>query len=146
MSKYSEKLKDVRWQKRRLEILERDEWTCQVCGATTGSMHVHHMYYEPGVEPWDHPSPSMITLCEDCHAAEREDWRSAARWLHIQLSHIGFTSSDRIALGSSIHRAAVSERAGFREIGAALRLAIQDDMFWARLVHEYSEKIDDAED
>lgn len=26
---YAEKLKDPRWQKRRLEIFERDDWTCQ---------------------------------------------------------------------------------------------------------------------
>jgi len=28
---YAEKLKDPRWQKKRLEIMERDEWTCQWC-------------------------------------------------------------------------------------------------------------------
>ena len=29
---YSEKLKDPRWQKKRLEILERDNFRCQYCG------------------------------------------------------------------------------------------------------------------
>jgi hypothetical protein len=28
---YLEKLKDPRWQKRRLEILQRDNWYCQRC-------------------------------------------------------------------------------------------------------------------
>ncbi len=28
---YAEQLKDPRWQKRRLEILQRDEWRC-LCG------------------------------------------------------------------------------------------------------------------
>jgi 5-methylcytosine-specific restriction endonuclease McrA len=31
---YGDKLKDPRWQKRRLEIFKRDEWTCQQCGDT----------------------------------------------------------------------------------------------------------------
>ena len=30
-SEYSQKLKDPRWQKKRLQILERDEWNCQIC-------------------------------------------------------------------------------------------------------------------
>lgn len=32
MSEYKEKLKDPRWQKKRLQIFERDDWCCQKCG------------------------------------------------------------------------------------------------------------------
>ena len=32
--KYSEKLRDPRWQKARLKVLERDNWTCVNCGET----------------------------------------------------------------------------------------------------------------
>lgn len=43
-SEYLEKLKDPRWQKRRLEIFQRDEFTCQVCFDTESTLHVHqHM-------------------------------------------------------------------------------------------------------
>lgn len=30
-SDYSQKLLDPRWQRKRLEILQRDDFTCQVC-------------------------------------------------------------------------------------------------------------------
>ena len=40
---YSEKLRDPRWQKRRLEILERDAWQCQACLSTAKTLHVHHL-------------------------------------------------------------------------------------------------------
>lgn len=66
-SKYFEKLKDPRWQKKRLEILERDEWTCTVCGRSDLSLHVHHGYYEGRMEPWEYHDETLHTVCEACH-------------------------------------------------------------------------------
>lgn len=45
---YSDKLKDPRWQKKRLEILTRDEWTCQICFDTESTLVVHHQKYKAG--------------------------------------------------------------------------------------------------
>lgn len=70
---YSEKLKDPRWQKRRLEIFNRDNFTCRRCGDTKSTLHVHHKYYENGMEPWDYPEESLITFCEDCHECEQKE-------------------------------------------------------------------------
>jgi len=66
---YNEALKDPRWQKKRLEILERDEWTCQSCSCKHKTLHVHHKYYtdETRKEPWDILSSALVTLCQDCH-------------------------------------------------------------------------------
>jgi len=64
---YSEKLKDPRWQKKRLEILERDKWTCRACGETEKTLHVHHIFYLPKREPWEIPNGFLITFCEGCH-------------------------------------------------------------------------------
>lgn len=68
---YAEKLKDPRWQKKRLEILERDGWACRDCGATTRQLQVHHVRYEKG-EPWDTPSEFLLTVCEPCHLERGE--------------------------------------------------------------------------
>lgn len=67
MSAYFELLKDPRWQKRRLEILKRDEWTCLDCGDDTKSLHVHHRYYQWGLNPWEYSDDALMTLCEPCH-------------------------------------------------------------------------------
>ncbi len=67
---YKEKFKDPRWQKKRLKILERDDWTCQCCGDKESTLHVHHRYYKTGLDPWDYPDISLITLCEECHEEE----------------------------------------------------------------------------
>lgn len=65
---YSEKLKDPRWQRKRLEILSRDNYKCQMCGNTSRTLHVHHLFYKYGVEPWDYDNDTLVTLCEKCHS------------------------------------------------------------------------------
>lgn len=72
MSEYSEKLKDPRWQKMRLEILNRDNWHCQICMAGEFTLHVHHRRYLRGKLPWEYPQHMLVTLCEYCHAEETE--------------------------------------------------------------------------
>ena len=69
---YAEKLLDPRWQKKRLCILERDKWTCQDCGATTKTFHVHHLDYINGKDPWEYPDEYLTSLCYECHAAIEE--------------------------------------------------------------------------
>lgn len=64
---YSEKLKDPRWQKKRLEILERDKFTCKKCDDTETTLHVHHLKYQKGKNPWEYNKKDLITLCEHCH-------------------------------------------------------------------------------
>lgn len=64
---YFQKLQDVRWQKKRVRILARDDWTCQECGAKDETVHVHHGYYERGRDPWEYPDESLRTLCKSCH-------------------------------------------------------------------------------
>jgi hypothetical protein len=64
---YSEKLKDPRWQKKRLEIFKRDKFTCQLCTDKENTLVVHHKKYINGKEPWDYKNEFLITLCEKCH-------------------------------------------------------------------------------
>lgn len=70
--KYSEKLRDPRWQKIRLQVFERDQWACQICMDSESTLAVHHKYYTPNTEPWDYPLDALITLCESCHSTEYE--------------------------------------------------------------------------
>lgn len=64
---YAEKLKDPRWQKRRLEIMQRDNFTCCDCGETAKTLNVDHRVYRKGLEPWEYDDNDLWTLCEDCH-------------------------------------------------------------------------------
>ena len=70
---YSEKLRDPRWQKKRLEIFNRDDWRCMKCGDATSTLHVHHtIEYIHGLEPWDYPNETLLTVCWSCHRKEHD--------------------------------------------------------------------------
>ena len=64
---YSEKLREPRWQRRRLELFASAGWKCQECGSTTRNLQAHHCSYAPLIEPWDLPDSVMMVLCEVCH-------------------------------------------------------------------------------
>ena len=70
---YLAKIRDPRWQKRRLEIFQRDEWACQVCFDSENTLNVHHRWYENDREPWEASDDALVTLCEDCHAYETQN-------------------------------------------------------------------------
>lgn len=62
---YSEKLKDPRWQKKRLKILERDNFSCVKCFDSDTELQVHHLKYTG--EPHEAPNEDLETVCKDCH-------------------------------------------------------------------------------
>lgn len=65
---YSEKLRDPRWQRRRLELFEKAGWTCAECKTKTETLHAHHGYYKRNTDPWDYPDNTMHVLCSECHS------------------------------------------------------------------------------
>lgn len=96
---YSEKLKDVRWQCKRREILERDENKCKHCGEVEGQMHVHHTSYSRGREPWEYENDSLVTLCWACHLDledQREELHKALApltWQEMRAFHKNVTDA-----------------------------------------------------
>ena len=67
MKTWLERCKDPRWQKKRLKVLNRDEFRCQLCWDKKDTLHVHHKYYKRNKDPWQYPMKALITLCERCH-------------------------------------------------------------------------------
>lgn len=90
---YSDKLKDPRWQKKRLEILERDGWKCSMCGDADSTLTIHHKYYIYNREPWEYSNETLITLCLDCHESETERKYIISDFAKVLLS-MGFTNMD----------------------------------------------------
>lgn len=89
---YLAKLRDPRWQKKRLEIFNRDGFTCQQCFETNEMLDVHHMVYFKG-DPWDTPNEHLITLCHTCHEEETTEREELDRRL-LKIMHSKFLGYD----------------------------------------------------
>lgn len=102
---YWEKLKDPRWQKRRLEIIERDSSMCQSCYRDDVTLNVHHIVYEPRRDPWDYEDRYLTTFCQPCH----ERWHELQKQM---LLIIGTTNLDRLEEVLGYVKAAFSSHIG----------------------------------
>lgn len=71
---YLDMLKDPRWQKKRLRILKRDKFRCRECGDHESTLHVHHLFYQKGLAPWEYENRFLLTLCEQCHKEYHGQW------------------------------------------------------------------------
>lgn len=67
---YPDQYKHPNWQKMRLLILKRDNFTCIDCRSKDKTLHVHHLKYNKKGFIWDVPKWYLVTLCEDCHKKE----------------------------------------------------------------------------
>lgn len=67
MTAYEQKLLHPNWQKKKGEILKRDNYKCRSCSATDITLHAHHIFYIEGTDPWDYKDDALITYCEVCH-------------------------------------------------------------------------------
>lgn len=80
---YLNALRDPRWQRLRLEVMQRDGFTCRMCGNAAATLNVHHLRYAPG-DPWDTPLSDLVTLCEECHEWETRNLKvSRARLMAV---------------------------------------------------------------
>jgi len=75
---YADKLKDPRWQKRRLHVLESAGWKCEDCGASDLPLHIHHCAYIRGFDPWQYGDDLLMVLCEK-HHEERQKLEDGLR-------------------------------------------------------------------
>ncbi len=56
---------------KRTRILARDNYSCTKCGTHEGenvALHVHHLHYIYGLDPWEYKDSELVTLCEQCHS------------------------------------------------------------------------------
>lgn len=65
-------------------VLERDNWTCQICGKTIkeAQLHVHHMDPAAQNPMFQNDAGSCITLCKGCHAMVHS--RRGCRYVDLQ--------------------------------------------------------------
>lgn len=136
LAEYNEKLKDPRWQKRRLKIFERDNWTCQLCSRTDLELHVHHLY-RTTEEPWEEPDLHLLTLCKLCHEQQLKNprggfkppkrlYKTDGEWWKEHCHEYDFDTQNRLDM-HNVHAPTIREvMAKLRQVETgihALRLA-----------------------
>ena len=108
MSNYSDKLKNPQWQKKRLEILNRDEFTCQYCNSTDKELQVHHKMYKANCNPWEYDDKLLITLCLDCHKEAEEVRKAISAGLVESFYLAGIEANDLLQLQESLLNATLN--------------------------------------
>lgn len=136
-STYSQKLLDPRWQKKRLEVLQRDNWTCQLCLDTENTLHVHHRCYEKGRDPWDIDSKHLVTLCAACHEIEEVDMREALDMLVQAIRRTPFDSYDVKRLAEGIEKFTPIPDENKERICAAYAYAFSNIAIQEKIVQTY---------
>lgn len=101
MANYNEQLADPRWQRRRLEIFNRDNWTCQSCRDKTTQLEIHHVEYWPGKQSWEYPDDMLITVCRNCHGKEQVRCKHE-QYLLTALRNKGFLAMEILAMAQMI--------------------------------------------
>jgi hypothetical protein len=64
--RYTEKLRDPRWIKKRDHIRQRANYACEECG-NSGYVEVHHCCYVRGWQPWEYSDYLLKCVCRGCH-------------------------------------------------------------------------------
>ena len=64
---FTEQIKHPEWQKKRLQILKRDEFRCTNCDSKNDTLHVHHYLYKTDKKIWEYEDKYLTTLCDVCH-------------------------------------------------------------------------------
>lgn len=67
MKEWADKYKDPRWQRMRLDVYRKHGFKCSRCGDDKNELHVHHVNYPKGKEPWECSIYNLLPLCADCH-------------------------------------------------------------------------------
>lgn len=89
---YGELLRDPRWQRKRLEILNRADFSCETCGDTESTLNVHHKIYRRGAKPWEYTDAELTALCEPCHL----EHHSARDRLNVELAGMDTSMLERV--------------------------------------------------
>ncbi len=80
-AEFSAQYKDPGWQKKRLEVMERDKFSCARCGDNESTLNVHHSHYTKGTKIWEYSNRDLLTMCESCHKEVHRLMDQVNHWL-----------------------------------------------------------------
>ena len=127
---YSEMLKDPRWQKKRLQIMNRDDFTCRACGDKSTTLHVHHLAYMHDTAPWEYEDKFLVTLCENCHENETISRKAAEDSLLESLKIDTFAATEEVLMFGDIVKMIGTDKGSVRDVLNVLHFVLCDKDIW----------------
>lgn len=140
---YSEKLKDPRWQQKRLEVMQSAGFKCQMCGDAESTLHIHHVNYRKGAKPWEYELHELKCFCEHCHE-QVEINISLARTICCEVEHGNmFTFMWRIRMAYARALAIGADDMILETLSLALRIETSSTIISdIQFALSWSEKVD----
>lgn len=126
MSKYTDLLKDPKWQKKRLEIMNRDNWRCNNCHDDSEMLVVHHKYYDKDKMPWEYCNKAYITLCFGCHDELHKDQKQLHSDIIENFRHSEFSMEEIWEISQIFNYLDLNNRSSGRVI-LALRVFLENE-------------------
>lgn len=90
---YLEMLRDPRWQKARLDTMQRAGFACERCGDKETTLNVHHKNYKRDHAPWEYELSNFVCLCRPCH----EEIHEQKVLINDLLPYVGLSVSEFMA-------------------------------------------------
>lgn len=78
---YRRKLDTPQWRQFAAATKQRRGGGCQCCKRTDLGLHVHHIFYENGREPWEYGDDEVVVLCPPCHKEMHEQLKKFRKYV-----------------------------------------------------------------
>ncbi len=132
---YSEQLRDPRWQRKRLELMQAADFTCLECGNKTETLNVHHGFYCRGTSVWEYPNDTYSVLCETCHSKAQDLMES----VHSKIATLCY---DQLSALNGMLNEACDPESSHEDLSPAF-LILRDLIYCGRVTANLPEGLDD---
>jgi len=139
---YQRKLAHPLWQKKRLEVMQRDGFKCTNCQSTEDELHIHHLYYLPNTLPQDYPLTAYTTFCNTCHEIEEAKMKLIEAAFCNRAQIAGLMSNHFVYLIETLEKVAKSGRSvsnaisvmeAFSELTKDQEIELDNQMFSTKI-------------
>lgn len=85
-----------------MQILERDNFSCKLCGNTKLRLDIHHHLYEPDKEPWEYSDDVLETYCKKCHTVVEFIKKSTPKLSVVRILYKSLNNKDVVYVISMV--------------------------------------------
>lgn len=87
---YENKISRPEWKAFASQVRNARGRACESCKRGNVSLQVHHVFYDPAIEPWEYAMGDVVVLCSACHGEIHEQLKSFRRAVFRNLNGPAF--------------------------------------------------------